>query len=222
MAVLCNLASTNPTLLAQRVADAYLADVLHAKPVTQPEPDKTPEVPVTADELKMIAGLYWNGAEVQSLRFVVQDGRLHAAFGMPIALKSLGGGRFVAMTGAPVLATFDMTNGRVTRVTVSPPGAPTQVLERAEPFAPSAAALGEFAGTYRSDEIEPPYRMVVKDGALRLERLKVQPAQLAPLVVDTFSSPPGIIRFVRDGTGRVTGFVLDGGRIRGMRFAKIQ
>jgi len=222
VAVLCNLASTNPTLLAQRVADVYLADVLQAAPAPQPGSDNTPEVSVTADELKTLAGLYWNGAEVQSLRFVVQDGRLHAAFGMPIPLKSLGGGRFVAMTGAPVLATFDLTNGRATRVTVGPPGAPTQVLERAEPFAPSAAALAEFAGTYRSDEIEPPYRMVVKDGALRLERLKAPSALLAPLVADTFTSPPGIIRFVRSEGGRVTGFVLDGGRIRGMRFTKSQ
>ena len=33
VAVLCNLASANPTLLAQRVADVYLADVLQATPV---------------------------------------------------------------------------------------------------------------------------------------------------------------------------------------------
>jgi len=62
----------------------------------------------------------------------------------------------------------------------------------------------------------------VKDGALRLERLKAPSALLAPLVADTFTSPPGIIRFVRSEGGRVTGFVLDGGRIRGMRFTKSQ
>jgi CubicO group peptidase (beta-lactamase class C family) len=220
VAVLCNLASTNPTQLAQRVADIYLDDVLQPAPTAQP--DNTPEVPVTADELTSIAGLYWNAAEVQSLRIVVQDGRLHAAFGTPVPLKSIGGGRFVAMTGAPVRATFDLTNGRASRVTISPPGAPNQVLDRVEAFAPSAAALAELAGTYRSDEIEPPYRMVVKDGTLRLERLKAQPASLAPLVLDTFTSPLGIVRFVRDGAGRVTGFVLDGGRVRRMKFSRVQ
>ena len=219
VAVLCNLASTNPTLLAQRVADVLLGTVLQPSPAAA-SATETPEAPLTAEELNAIAGLYWNAAEVQSMRFVVQDGRLRAALGMPMSLKSLGGGRFVAMTGPPVLATFDLTGGRATRVTVSPPGGVPQVLERAEPFAPSAAVLADFAGTYRSDEIEPPYRLVVKDGVLRLERLKSQPAALAPLVVDTFTSPLGIIRFVRDGGGGVTGFVLDGGRVRRMAFSK--
>jgi len=61
---------------------------------------------------------------------------------------------------------------------------------------------------------------VVRDGALRLERLKAPPAPLTPLVADTFTSPPGAIRFVRDAGGRVSGFVLDGGRVRRMTFAK--
>ena len=178
-------------------------------------------MPISAAELDELAGLYWNSAEAQSLRFVVQEGRLRAAVGMPIPFKSLGSGRFVAMTGAAIVADFDLTNGRVTRVTVSPPGASSLVLERAEPFTPTAAALAEFAGTYRSDEIEPPYRMAVRDGSLRLERLKALPAQLGPLVADTFTSPLGIVRFVREGAGRVTGFVLDGGRIRGMKFSRI-
>jgi CubicO group peptidase (beta-lactamase class C family) len=142
VAVLCNLASANPTLLAQRVADVYLADVLQATPVAPASPDKTPEVPIGAAELDELAGLYWNSAEAQSLRFVVHEGRLRAALGMPIPFKSLGSGRFVAMTGAAVVADFDLTNGRVTRVTVSPPGASSLVLERAEPFTPTAAPNG--------------------------------------------------------------------------------
>ncbi len=99
VAVLCNLASTNPTLLGAARRRRVPGRRAAGAPARQPEPDNTPEVPISADELEAIAGLYWNSAEVQSLRFVVQDGRLHAAFGMPVALKSLGGGRFVAMTG---------------------------------------------------------------------------------------------------------------------------
>jgi hypothetical protein len=62
--------------------------------------------------------------------------------------------------------------------------------------------------------------MVARDGSLRLERLKATPAPLTPLVADTFTSPLGIIRFVRGEGNRVTGFVLDSGRIRRMRFTK--
>jgi hypothetical protein len=43
---------------------------------------------------------------------------------------------------------------------------------------------------------------------------------LEPLIVDTFSSQPGVIRFTRDAAGTVTGFVLEAGRVRGMKFWK--
>lgn len=215
VAVLCNLASANPTLLAQRVADVWLADVL--KPVSAAESDSRPEVPVTPAFLSSVAGSYWNG--FVSRPFIVQDGRLRSV-NPPLPLKSLGDGKFVAMTGAPVLVTFDVTGGRATRVTIAPPGSPVEDLQRVEPFTPAQAALGEFAGTYRSDEIETLFRVVVREGSLRLERLKAPSATLAPIVTDTFNSPVGVMRFVRDG-GSVTGFVLDGGRIRRMKFTKL-
>ncbi len=219
ISVLCNLASTNPTLLAQRVADVYLAGALGPAPAP-PKPDATPEVPMPAAELQALAGLYWNAADVIQRRFVFQEGKLHAVTPGLVAMKPLGGGRFVTSTGAPVHVAFD-TTARPIRLTVTPPeGAPPQRLERAEPYAPSATALAEFAGTYRGEEIDPPYRIVARDGALRLERLKVAPATLAPVVTDTFTSPIGVIRFTRDASGRITGFVLDGGRIRRMKFGR--
>ena len=73
---------------------------------------------------------------------------------------------------------------------------------------------------YRSDEIEATYRLVVKDRGLRLERIKSTPSVLEPLVADTFSGQPGVIRFTRDAAGAVTGFVLEAGRVRGMKFWK--
>ena len=217
VAVLCNLASANPTLLAQRVADIYLSTVL--QPAAVAAPDQSPEVTIAADQLARFAGLYWNAADVVARRFAVQDGRLHA-LGQPLPLKSLGNGRFVTTSAPPVRITFDVASGQPKRVTIEPPGNPTEVLERTEPFAPTPAVLAEFAGTYRSEEIETVYRMVVRDGALVLERLKARPAPLTPLVADTFTSQPGAIRFVRDTGGRVSGFVLDGGRIRRMTFTR--
>lgn len=222
VAVLCNLASANPGLLANRVADVFLGDILKPAPAP-PEPDKSPEVAVTPEQLAAVAGLYFNAAPNAPLsdprRFVVREGRLHSVT-PPLPLKSLGGGRFVAMTGPPVNVAFEMVNGSATRVRISPPGgAAVEDVPRAEPYTPTPGQLKEFAGTYRSEEIEPPYRIVATDTGLRLERLKATPAPLVPLVTDVFTSPFGFIRFVRDGN-RVTGFVLDGGRVRRMKFSK--
>jgi CubicO group peptidase (beta-lactamase class C family) len=219
VAVLCNLASANPSLLAQRVADMYLAGAL--APVSAPAASNgKPGVTVPAAELERLAGLYWNATDVIQRRFAFQNGQLVVLTPSPVVMKPLGDGRFETTgAGGLVQATFD-TMAKPIRLTLTLPAGPIERLERAEPYTPSATALAEFAGTYRSDEIDPRYRLVVRDGTLRLERLKAQPAALVPLVTDTFTAPIGVIRFTRDAGGRVIGFVLDGGRIKRMRFVR--
>ena len=174
-----------------------------------------PEVPLPAAELSALAGLYWNARDAIARRFVFEDGRLKAQTGQQqkVALKSIGNRRFVPDDGAPFVIAFDAG-----RVTIETGNGTTDIFERAAPFAPGQ--LDAFAGVYRSDEIESAYRIVVTDGRLRLERLKSAPAVLEPLVTDTFSGQPGVIRFTRDTTNAVTGFVLEAGRVLGMKFWK--
>ncbi len=214
VSTLCNLAQTNPGQLAQRVAEVYLADRMQPAATAS---NSQPEVPLPAAELSALAGLYWNAREAMARRFVFEDGRLKARTGpqQTVALKSIGNRRFVPEDGAPMVLAFDAN-----RVTIGNQPGSGDVFERAEPFAPTPAQLAAYVGVYRSDEIEATYRIVVKDGQLRLERLKSAPAVLEPLVADTFSSQPGVIRFMRDTTGGVTGFVLEAGRVLGMKFWK--
>jgi CubicO group peptidase (beta-lactamase class C family) len=215
VSTLCNLAQTNPTQLAQRVAEVYLGEQM--QPVRSTAADARPEVPIPAAELSALAGLYWNARDAIARRFVFEDGRLKAQAGpqQKTPLKSIGNRRFVLDGAGPIVIAFDSN-----RVTIGPEGGSADRFERVEPFAPTAAQLEAFAGVYRSDEIEATYRLVIKDGGLRLERLKSTPSVLEPLVTDTFSSQPGVIRFTRDAAGAVTGFVLEAGRVRGMKFWK--
>ena len=219
VSVLCNVV-TNPSLFAQRVADIYLADVLKAQ-TTPVATDSQPDVPLPPEQLSRLAGLYWNATDALSVRVAVENGALHTATGGNTQpLKSLGGGVFVRRSGPGPQFTFDLSDGGGHRVTIGPPSGRGDVLERAEPFVPTTTQLAEFAGAYRSDEIEAVYRMTLRDGILRLERLKSQPSALDPIVKDTFSSQPGTLRFTRDAAGRVNGFTLDAGRIRHVKFWK--
>ena len=218
VAVLCNLASTNPTTLAQRVADVYLADTLTAAPAEAA--DNSPEVSIAPELLRTYAGLYWNEAESTVRRFEFDDGRLFAVAGRDRQpMKSLGDGRFVLTAAPRTRVQFD-AGGGAPGATVTNPGGSDDRFVRAEPFSPTPAKLTEFAGVYRSDEIESVYRMVVHEGSLRLERLKSRPSTLQPVVVDTFATQVGTVRFVRDATGTVSGFVLDAGRVRRVKFSK--
>ena len=212
VATLCNLAQTNPTQLAQRVAEVYLGD--HMRPI--PATTSAAEVAVPAAELSALAGLYWNEQDATPRRFVVEDGKLKMRTGpaQMATLKSIGNRRFL-LAEPPRTLIFESN-----RLTFAAESGTPIAFERVEPFTPTPAQLEKFAGVYRSDEIESSYRFVVKEGALRLERLKSNPSALEPLFADTFASPAGVIRFTRDSSGTVTGFSLEAGRVRGMKFWK--
>lgn len=219
VSILCNVASANPTQLAHRVADFLLAGKLGPQRAESTEDE--PEVTVSVDELGAYAGLYWNEAGAIARRFVIEEGRLHAAAGGErIALKSLGDGRFVLVSGPRTRLAFEADgNGRPARLRIGDPAA-GDVFVRSEPFTPTADQLAEFAGVYRSDEMDVVYRMTVGEGVLRLERMKARPAPLEPLIADTFAAQLGTIRFTRGAAGVVTGFQLDAGRVRQVKFWK--
>lgn len=84
----------------------------------------------------------------------------------------------------------------------------------------SPAELTQFSGVYRSEEVEPIYRIVVENGKLVLRRLKLDPMTLEPLMRDTFNVPVGRVRFLRDAKGRVSGLTISTGRVINLRFTK--
>lgn len=216
VSVLCNISTANPGALSGRVAEVFLADKL--KPQTTTEAAEAPEVPLTPEQLAKYAGLYWNKDVFVARRMVVDNGKLLAAQGNDrLPMKSIGEGRFdVTTPGGRTRVTFEGDGpAGAQRLRIG-----NDVFERAEPFTPARAQLEEFAGVYRSDEMDAVFRMTLKDGTLRLERSKNRPATPEPLVADTFSSPAGVIRFTRDSAGKVTGFTLEAGRVQGLKFWK--
>ena len=94
------------------------------------------------------------------------------------------------------------------------------VYEAVTPFTPSVAERAGYVGIYVSDEIEPVYYLIVEDGKLMLTRLKHKADTLEPRVRDVFSGAIGTIRFTRDSSHRVSGFLLSTGRIRNFRFTR--
>ena len=71
-----------------------------------------------------------------------------------------------------------------------------------------------------SEEIDPVYRIVLQDGNLSLTRLKKKAEVLRPAVRDVFTGDIGTVRFTRDSRQRISGLVLNAGRIRNFRFEK--
>ena len=157
-------------------------------------------------------------------RVVLQDGILRGrqgTIGPGTELRAIAENRFKPF-GAPQEIRFEPTPGGGMRMIAVIAGtAKPIVYERVAEFKPTPEQLAEYAGEYRSGEIEPIYRMVVRDGKLSLERLKAGSAALEPAVKDLFTGPMGSIRFVRDEKGEISGFVLSRGRILNFRLRKV-
>jgi hypothetical protein len=93
-------------------------------------------------------------------------------------------------------------------------------LEAIETVSPTISQLGEFAGTYYSQELQAHYQLFLHDGKLFL-RLKNNPdAAVVPVLNDLFRVEGKNLTFSRNAQKQITGFVLSSGRIRNLRFVR--
>lgn len=214
---LCNV-SINPSQLTRQVADIYLAGEL------KPEAPKVeePAVKLTAAQLAAKAGIYHHSEGDLIRRIIFQGGSLRSILqgAVSIELKPLSETRFRA-AGQTIESRFEPVGDKGMRLIEAPDsGEKPTVYERAEEFKPTLAQLQDFTGAYQSEEIEPIYRLAIRDGKLVLERLKSRATQLEPAIKDLFTSSLGSLRFTRNSEGHVTGFILNRGRILGFRFKR--
>jgi CubicO group peptidase (beta-lactamase class C family) len=224
VAVLCNDAETSPSSLARSVADIYLAQDLKT-----PEPSAAtpgPGINLTEQQFSGLQGLYWNRDGDQFLKTYLKDGKLRISFGAKddYALKAVSETFFhIADTPWGDEANFHFepsAGGKLRRFLQSFGDEKPELFESVPSSTPTAAELADYEGSYVSQEIEPVYRMVIQDGKLTLTRLKHKPDQLEPRILDVFTAEIGTIRFTRDSSRRVSGFVLNSGRIRNFRFTR--
>lgn len=218
VAVLCNL-PLNPSALARQVADLYLAREI--KPEA-PRADE-PGIKLAPDKMAVLTGIYINPDGDAVRRVVIQDGLLRTRQGSStggLEMRAASELRFRTV-GLAMEVRFEPTPGGGMRMIELPEGAARPALfVRTEPFMPKPHELADYAGEYRSEEIEPIFRMTIREGRLTLERLKSNPAPLEPAVKDVFLGGGGSVRFIRDKRGKVAGFVLNRGRILNIRFSK--
>jgi hypothetical protein len=227
VAVLCNYTETSPSSLARSVADIYLAQDLKApEPSADANAAPASGINLTEQQLSGLQGLYWNRDDDQFLKTYLKDGKLRVSFDIEddYALKPVSETFFhIADTpwGDQANFHFEPAVGDTPRRFLRSFGdGKPDLFESVPSSTPTAAELADYAGSYVSQEIEPVYRMVVQDGKLTLMRLKHKPAQLDPRTPDVFTAEIGTIRFTRDSSHRVSGFVRNSDRIRNFRFMR--
>jgi len=94
--------------------------------------------------------------------------------------------------------------------------------DRIETVTPTVEQLKEYTGQFGSAELEARYALAVADGALRLSRKGNEPATLRPMTRDEFAAGGTTLSFTRSDAGTITGFTLEQGRVRNIRFDRAQ
>jgi CubicO group peptidase (beta-lactamase class C family) len=226
-AVLCNSAEANPGRLTRQVADIVLAkDLKTPEPAPAKEPVKSAGTPLTAGQMALIAGTYWNREDDDFERVQVKDGKLQINLGGDElhTLKPAGEAHF-HVADVPWGDDVDIhflaaTAEKPQRLEQTFSAGKPNIFESAAAYTPTAAELAEYAGAYFSEEIDPVYRMVLEDGNLTLRRLKSKPDPLHPAIRDVFTGDIGTVRFTRDANQRISGFILNAGRIQNFHFLR--
>lgn len=223
VACLCNQAETNPSQLARKVADIYLADKLKEAPSTVAAAAAKP-FPMSGERLKQLAGLYWKKDEERAIRLVQEGGKLYVSESEQdrLELSPVANNRLVLLA-FPVTLTFDEADDHSpSQMTIQGQGAATpEVFQRVSEFKPTGEQLKAYAGSYASEEIDPIYRIGIQQDGLVLTRFKASPGKLKPIIEDYFEGPDGTVHFSRNASRGVTGFTLNSGRIMNFRFSKM-
>ena len=162
-----------------------------------------------------LAGLYWSPIANTTRRFSVEDGTLaHGPGG--IRLVAVAANRF-RVPDQPTEMVFEAGG----QLRLETQGQKPVLYRRASDARPSRDQLDALVGEYSSDELGVDWSILLEGDAPVVRARKMPDAPLRPLEPDIlYAEDKGIIRFTRDRTRNVDGFLVGTGRVRDVRFRR--
>lgn len=223
VATFCNLTTSGPDSLARKVAGIYLGDRMlpDSAAAWSVALAGAPLADVPTANLRALAGVWRNvdRGEVRRIR-LVGDTLFTAGGGERTRVVPLGGGRYRAGTDTELR--FEGTGAVPSRMIVRTPG-DSVTFTRADTVALTPTQLAEYAGSYRSDEVETTQTWKLEKGQLVVYANDRRLGVLEPTYKDGFTRGGGnVIDVTRDAKGRITGYVVESGRVRHLRFTRVQ
>lgn len=220
--ILSNLSSFNPSGLAYRVADIYLADqfqeVLSETEVLQMETIDLPE-----EKLKDKVGSYINKKSGSSYSIRIRANQLEFfGQGQRLTLGAIDENTFI-VTGlqASIKMEFEKQGeGKPMLLHITQKGTPLRTYESYERARPAPEELEEYTGDYTSDELEATFILSLRKNRLYFTHRNAPTAAFVSLSKDIFSVGNMTVIFSRDESGQITSFIVNAGRVQNLRFRK--
>ena len=218
-----NAASFNAGSKARQVAEVFLEDEMDPREENGLEPE--PTVTVDADILEELEGMYRVAEDVmvtveregEALSARMPDDETHE-------LEAESDATFWAPEPEGRFTFQRDEERRVEGLTFVHPEGGMQA-RRVEVEALSTDELREYEGPYYSPELDVVYRFEVEDGELKANPPRQPAVELFPLDRDRFGSSSwglNTVEFIRDDDGEIDGFRASGGRVRNLRFHRVE
>ena len=221
VATFCNHSAAGPDSLAANVAGIYLGDRM--------QPDSAalwraalalaPKAERSLATLQALSGV-WRNVERGEVRRTRMAGDSLISMAAPrTQLVPIAGGAF--RQGASTLISFENEAKGPARMLVST-SAETVVYTRADTAVLTPAKRAEYVGQYRNDEIESTQTWAIEKDTLVVYANNRKLGTLEPTYADGFLRGTSVIDVQRDPRGRITGFTVQDGRVRNLRFTRVR
>lgn len=208
VAVLCNHANANPQGRAERVARAVFGDRLPPPMVEARAPEHRPSAAVR----EAWVGTWRDTLSNQLVRmWAVGDSIFVDGMRLRFGSDSTG-----TLPGVPGHLRRTTAGSAVTIRHVGGGLREPVLVKQPAPFTTFEA----YAGRYRSEELDTEYEFIARSGALVREHRTLGTQVLRAVARDIFTGGGTTYLIERDRRGRVTGFVVNTGRVRGVRFVR--
>ena len=224
--VLSNLAQFNPGLLTQQITDIYLAEKIKTGPDQTQQPVRK-AIRLSLKKIQGFTGPYWLSRS-HLLRTMKREGKKlfyvrspeNKSELIPFAKTAFYMKEFPNVT----VEFFEMEKGKSGKIKVT---VGNEVIDgnRVELYNPTTEDLKEYTGRYESDELEVMFKLAVDEKGLFVDFKKQdEDNYMKPLIKDIFGSMGGYstLSFQKDKEGKITGFCVDSGRLRNLKFVKVK
>jgi len=223
IAIFANRGDANPSRMANEVADIVLKNQLLEEPVSTAERVKI-EVPKTEFLLPQLVGDYEIEAGVVLSLSLKNDALnvLQSWDKSSYPVSKVSGNTFQIQGNEDLRFTFkNLKDGFTETLSILQRGRET-IAARKKAIDISGINLADYTGSYFSQELDVNYTIEKENDVLMLRiKNKLTSNECTIADIDQFSTALGLLRFQRS-DNLISGFELDSGRVKNLKFKKVK
>ena len=217
---LSNISSFDPSFLSYRVADVYLAEFYTED---KEKPAKIQTVELSREILTDRIGSYIRFESGEKIRVSLKEEGLYVTLqNRDYPLAPLSEFEFIVQnTSRRLSLRFEQQKSDTPLLLhVYEVGKRPRTYTSSNTEAPNNKQLSEYQGQFHSEELQVTFEIRLEEGKLRFVHKKASQVPFKPLYMDFFQIGSLRVHFVRNEEKKITGFFLDAGRVKNLRFTK--